>query len=192
LLERAYGVRGARLAPFYEEGGRAVYRVDRRGGDPWVLRARGPGFLVGAAVVALVTRRLGFGATVLLGGCMMGAGVLAAPLLDAGSVLLVPALAVGFFVNGLGNPLYNVNASTLRRLVTPERLLGRMQAAVRFVGRGGLPLGALLGGVIGEAYGVRAALLLASLGMLAAPLWLARSPVRTLRDPTAATAGADR
>jgi hypothetical protein len=46
--------------------------------------------------------------------------------------------------------------------------------------------------VIGEAYGVRAALLLASLGMLAAPLWLVRSPVRSLRDPAAAPVGADR
>ena len=97
----------------------------------------------------------------------------------------MPALVVGFFVNGLGNPLYNVNASTLRQVVTPDRLLGRMQAAWRFIGRGGLPVGAILGGVIGEAYGVRAALLLASLGMLVAPVWLLLSPVRALRDPNA-------
>jgi hypothetical protein len=60
------------------------------------------------------------------------------------------------------------------------------------VGRGGLPLGALLGGAIGEAYGVRAAPIVASLGMLAAPLWLVRSPVRVLRDRAAGTGGADR
>jgi hypothetical protein len=38
---------------------------------------RGPGFLVGAAVVAFLTHRLGFGTTVLLGGYLMGLGVLA-------------------------------------------------------------------------------------------------------------------
>jgi predicted MFS family arabinose efflux permease len=102
----------------------------------------------------------------------------------------MPALVIGFFVNGLGNPLYNVNASTLRQVVTPDHLLGRMQAAVRFTGRGGLPLGALLGGLVGEAYGVRATLLLASVGFLVAPLWLLLSPVRALRDAST-PAGAD-
>jgi hypothetical protein len=45
----------------------------------------------------------------------------------------------------------------LKTAVTPDRLLGRMTASYRFLTYGAIPLGALLGGVLGELLGLRAA-----------------------------------
>ncbi|HYN16749.1 MAG TPA: MFS transporter, partial [Actinomycetes bacterium] len=44
----------------------------------------------------------------------------------------------------------------------PDRLLGRMNASYRLVGWGTMPLGALLGGVLAEALGLRAAFAVAA------------------------------
>jgi len=82
---------------------------------------------------------------------------------------------------GLGNTLYNVNATSLRQAFTPDHLLGRSQAAVRFLARGGLPLGALVGGALGDAIGLRATLFVAVAGMIAGEVYVVCSPVRRLR-----------
>lgn len=57
-----------------------------------------------------------------------------------------------------------------------------MNATVRFLVWGTLPLGGLLGGALGELLGVRAALVVAVVGMALAPGWLLASPLRRLRD----------
>jgi MFS family permease len=58
--------------------------------------------------------------------------------------------------------LWNVVTVSLRQRITPDRLLGRMNASYRLVGWGTMPLGALLGGVLAEALGLRAAFLVAA------------------------------
>jgi hypothetical protein len=53
-----------------------------------------------------------------------------------------------------------------------------------FVGIVVVPLGALLGGALGDAVGARGALLVAGVGILLTPVWLLFSPVRSLRSLT--------
>jgi hypothetical protein len=69
----------------------------------------------------------------------------------------------------------------------PGRFLGRVSASFGFIEWGASLLGLLLGGVLGEAIGLRAALFVSIAGQLLAPLWLARSPVRALREQPAAS-----
>ena len=65
--------------------------------------------------------------------------------------------------------------------LTPDGLRGRVQASVRVFTAGTAPIGALVGGFLGEAVGLRATALVAGLGVLVAFAWLALSPVRSLR-----------
>lgn len=77
--------------------------------------------------------------------------------------------------------VYNINQVSLRQAITPARLQGRMNATVRFMVWGTMPIGSLLGGTLGQWLGLRPAILLAAAGSASAFIWLIASPVRTLR-----------
>ena len=62
-----------------------------------------------------------------------------------------------------------------------DRLQGRVNATMRFIAGGALPIGALIGGAIGGVIGLPLTLVAAELGMLLAVLWLLLSPIRDLR-----------
>jgi hypothetical protein len=65
-------------------------------------------------------------------------------------------LGAGFVVGGVGVMLWNVIVVSFRQRVTPDRLLGRVNAGFRLLAWGTMPLGALLGGLLGEVAGLRA------------------------------------
>ncbi len=62
-----------------------------------------------------------------------------------------------FFVSAFGIVCFNVPGQSIRQAVTPEHLLGRVVATFRMVGMGAAPLGAILGGFVADAVGVRGA-----------------------------------
>ena len=76
---------------------------------------------------------------------------------------------------------------SLRQTITPDRLLGRVNASVRFVGIGTFFIGALLGGALAEAIGLRWALAAGASSVIFGALWLAASPIARLREMPAAT-----
>jgi len=78
--------------------------------------------------------------------------------------------------------VYNIAQLSYRQLITPPELLGRMNAAMRWIVWGTLPLGGLLGGAIGGALGVRATLWISVVGAWTAALWVFFSPLRKMRD----------
>jgi len=101
--------------------------------------------------------------------------------------LAVPGWRVALYVVGIAAELfsgvvYNVAQVSYRQAICPPRLLGRMNAAVRWVVWGTLPLGGLLGGAFGAWLGVRATLWIAFVGMWAAGWWVFFSPLRGMRD----------
>ena len=83
----------------------------------------------------------------------------------------------------LVHPLYEVNALTLRQVSTPDHLLGRVNATLHVVARGVLPFGALAGGALGDAIGLRPMSLVAAGGILLGAVWLARGAIRSVRGP---------
>jgi MFS family permease len=90
--------------------------------------------------------------------------------------------AVGLFMVAFGAVVYNIGQVSFRQTVTPEPLLGRMNATVRFVVWGAMPLGGLLGGALGQTAGLRPALWIAGVGNLLACVPLLLSPLRRMRD----------
>ena len=108
---------------------------------------------------------------------------------SAPGLLLVPlapkGLAVPFFVAsglivGFAIVLYNVTAISLMQAITPDRMLGRMNASRRFLVWGVIPLGGLVGGVLATTIGLRATLFVGAIGGSLAVLPLLFSPLRSL------------
>ncbi|WP_016698890.1 MFS transporter [Actinoalloteichus spitiensis] len=89
--------------------------------------------------------------------------------------------AVGEFVFSFGVIVYNIAQVSLRQSLTPDHLLGRMNASLRFLAWGLIPLGGLLGGLLGEWLGVREALVVGLIGQCLAIAWVVSSPL--YRDP---------
>ena len=152
-----------------------------------VLSAAAVGALVGSVAAGPFARRLGVGRSVLIEVLLECGVLLAIPLTPAHSLVTVPLLAAAWALNGFGTASSSVIAITLRQLVTPERLLGRMNASYRFVSFGAIPLGALLGGTAGQLLGLRAALFVGCIALLSTVVWIVFSPLPGLRDVSEAT-----
>jgi hypothetical protein len=72
-----------------------------------------------------------------------------------------------------------VNDVSLRQLLVPDRLLGRVSATANVLGVVAMPIGALAGGIIGQLASPRAALAAGALGFSLAALWVVTAPIRT-------------
>lgn len=143
------------------------------------------GALIGAVMAGWLARRIGLGWTIIGTAGLTGFGGLAAPLAVGPVPVLMIILTAGYFVNSWGNPVYNINQVSLRQAITPHRLLGRMNASMRFLVWGTMPVGSLLGGLLGEIIGLRATLLVAALGTFLSVLPVFFSPVRGLQEQPA-------
>jgi MFS family permease len=90
--------------------------------------------------------------------------------------------ALGLGIEYFAGVVYNVAQVSYRQAVTPPELMGRMNAAVRWIVWGTLPLGGVLGGLLGTVIGVRPTLWLAFIGSWAAGWFVFFSPLRRMRD----------
>jgi len=93
----------------------------------------------------------------------------------------VTILMIGQFVASIGVVVYNVNQVSLRQAIVPLRLQGRMNATMRFLVWGTLPLGGLFGGILAVLVGVRPTILFTAVGGTLSFLWVLLSPVRSLK-----------
>jgi len=138
------------------------------------------GALLGAFSGGAIARRIGVGPTIVFSAIVFSISALFIPL--APPSMPLPFLITSVLLMGFGGVVYNVNQVGLRQAITPERMLGRMNATMRFIVFGTMPLGAVIGGAMGGAIGLRPTLwILAGVGCLAfLPVLL--SPVRSLRE----------
>lgn len=100
------------------------------------------------------------------------------PVAVTASLLLTAEILVG-----LGAAVFSIQYLTLRQLVTPTRLQGRIHATNRTIITGLVPIGALVGGLVGGALGLRAPLIAGAAGTLLAAALLFFSPLRTWQAP---------
>ena len=133
-----------------------------------------------------MTARFGAGPTLVASVVGGGAGALCVLLLPGpgrSPAVATIVLALGYGLVLLTDQLYYVNFAAAAQARAPDRLRGRVGAAIRVLTAGvGVPAGALLGGLVAEAVGLRATAVMASLGVVGAFLWIVRSPVRSLRS----------
>src|SRR5260370_40660302 len=74
--------------------------------------------------------------------------------------------------------VYNIAQLSYRQMICQPHLLGRMNAAMRWIVWGTLPLGGLVGGALGSLIGIRPTVWVGGLGRWAATAWGFLSPVR--------------
>lgn len=147
-----------------------------------IFAVGGVSSLLGALLAGRTTRRLGTGQTMLAGLLVAGVVRLFVPLAQDSSVAAASLLVTQQLIGDGALTLYLVNQVSLIQSIAPGRLLGRVNASMQFVEQGALVVGILAGGVLGEAIGPRATLLLASLVAILGVFWLAASPLRKVRD----------
>ncbi|MBA3778412.1 MAG: MFS transporter [Chloroflexi bacterium] len=138
------------------------------------------GFLVGALVASRTSARLGVGPTIVASALLFGPPMLLIPLAprDFPAPLLI---ASGLFA-GLANVVYNVTQVSFRQAITPERMQGRMNATMRFIVWGTIPLGQVLGGVLATTIGLLPTIWIGAIGSCFAFLPVLLSPVRSLQE----------
>lgn len=149
---------------------------------------------LGVIAAPVAARRLGLGRTFVLGLAAMGSGFLAltvsAPALSRLSPVITTLWAIfpaGLAVTGVS--FLNVAFTTLRQQLPPPGLRGRVIAASRTLAWAGLPVGALMGGAAGEAFGLRAVYLGSATAITAMALLLCATSLWRVREPTAPAAG---
>jgi len=143
----------------------------------------GLGSLAAANVTQRLNARFGMGPTML--GGIAGTGIAWLTVGSAtGPYWLASAIfGVGLFALDLSGMIFFINYLSLRQAVTPDRLLGRVTATMIALTVSTAPLGGLLGGWVGEHYGLRAAVLMSGIGaLLLAPLVTWLSPLAAMRE----------
>jgi len=147
------------------------------------IAAMGPLSLLGVALVGPLTARWGLG-PVMIGALFLETlSRLLLPFAAGTPIQAAAVLAVSQALLGLTVPLWTVSSSSLQQAVTPERLLGRVTAATRFVGWGVAPPAAFGAGLLADAIGLRPTLFASAVIAAVAFVYLLASPVRRYRHP---------
>lgn len=146
----------------------------------WLFACAGIGGFCGAVLAQPVVRRIGMARSICVTEAVTGPACL---LLIAGSGrLAVGGFALGWLSLHVALSVFNVAQVSFRQALCPPHLLGRMNASVRFLMWGALPLGGLAGGVLATALTVRLGIMIAALGLVVAAVVLFLSPLWRLRS----------
>ena len=138
------------------------------------------GFLAGALLANRVAKRFGVGPTIVGSAFAFGPSALLVAIAPAN--LALPLVAASIFFGGLGGAIYNINQVSLRQAITPERMQGRMNATMRFIVWGTIPIGSTIGGILGGVIGLHETIWVGAIGGCFVFLPALLSPVRSLEQ----------
>jgi MFS family permease len=149
-----------------------------------IFAVGGIGAIPGAMLTSWAGDRFGVGPAIIGGLLFAALAGLLVPLAAGPLPLVIAMLAASKALSALTYTVANIHQWSLRQTVTPDALAGRVTAGQRFIVYGVGSVGALLGGALGTAFGLRQALFICAIGATLAPLVLVCSPVRRLlRQP---------
>jgi MFS family permease len=142
------------------------------------------GAVIGAIFATRIGRRIGLGPAYALGLVIFPVSLLLIPLAgpDMSMTLILALLFGSEFGAGLGVMILDINVGAIIYARTPDRIRARAAGAFRFINYGVRPIGALLGGLLGGAVGVREAIWISTIAAIGGFLFLLGSPVLRLRD----------
>jgi MFS family permease len=144
-----------------------------------ILALGNVGFVIGALLSGKLAKLVGVGPAIVGSAVVFSVPGILIPL--ATPSVAWPLLIVAFNVFGVAGVAYNVNQVSLRQAITPQRMQGRMNASMRFMVWGTMPIGSLIGGALGTAIDIRPTLWVAAIGGLFSFVPPLLSPVRSLQ-----------
>jgi Na+/melibiose symporter-like transporter len=144
------------------------------------LATGGVGVFLGTTIARRFGVWLGYGRAMWILGLITVPAKLFVPFVDHG--LLVWLAASGWLLTTVQVGVNNVLQVSLRQRVTPDGMLGRMNATMRFLLFGALTVGSAVAGFIGEFASVRTALVVGAIGLILVWLPPFLSPLRNMRE----------
>jgi MFS family permease len=142
------------------------------------------GALLGALTANRISKRIGVGPTIVIFAALGAPPMIFFALVPVGTPqpVLIGLVALTGFLGSLSGVVYNVAQVSFRQAITPARLQGRMNATMRWIVWGTMPIGGIVGGLLGTFIGVRETILLAGIGGSLTFLPVLLSPVRGIRE----------
>jgi MFS family permease len=137
--------------------------------------------VAGTLLASRAAGRFGVGPMLIASPFVIGLASLLIPLAGGPPLVAVLLLIAAQVLFGLGRPIFDINQLSLRQAITPARLQGRVNASMLFIMWGVIPIGSLLGGLLGTTIGLRQTLTVGAVGMSLAFIWVLFSPIRGLR-----------
>jgi predicted MFS family arabinose efflux permease len=151
------------------------------------LACYGVGMITGSLMASRVVSMMPFGVAILLGPffSVLAASVMALSLWAP----YVGVASLAYFFFGFGPIIWTISSTTLRQSITPNSMMGRVTAILIVAGTGARPVGALLGGVVGEMGSDLACLLVVVAGFVIQAIVITFSKVRSLKSLSEAQEG---
>ncbi len=147
-----------------------------------VIAVASIGALIGSVLTGRISRRIGIGPAFVLGCLLFPVPLVLVPLAGGPHWLVVGCVTAAEFWSGFGVMLLDISGGAIKAAVVPDRLRARVSGAYMVVNYGVRPLGALMGGLLGAAIGVRETLWIATVGAILGVLWLLPSPIMRMRE----------
>lgn len=144
-----------------------------------IMSVGAAGGILGALTASHVQTLLGEGRSVAVTAVLNGLFFFSIPL--AHILPSMPTLIIGWFALTWSVVVYNIAQVSFRQRLCPKPLLGRMNASIRFLVWGPMPIGALVGGILGDQFGVATTMWLFAAGATLASLPVVLSPLLTMR-----------
>ena len=139
------------------------------------------GGLAGAVAAPKLSRRYGLGRMVVAGAILFPAPMAVIALAGGPIWLAFTVVVLAQAVAGFGVMVFDINLNSISAAVTADDMRSRVAGVFGTINYGARPLGAVSGGLLGSAIGVRPTLLIAAVGGVLACLWLLPSPIAKLR-----------
>lgn len=146
------------------------------------IAAGGVGALIGAVVAGWLSRRLGVGRSFIGAQVLVAAAIAIIPLAPPSPAQGMPLLVVSQILGDALGVATLILGTSLVQTVMPPAVLGRVNATFKAVSGGFAVVGALAGGLLGEAIGVRGAVWVGVAGLALAPLLSLSGPLKHLRE----------
>ena len=144
------------------------------------LACYGAGMILGSLMASKIVAQMRFGHAILLGPffSVLAASVMALTLWWPSATVA----GISYFLFGFGPIIWTITSTTLRQSVTPNALMGRVTAINIVAGTGARPIGALLGGFVGEFGSDLVGLLVVVLGFTVQAIIISYSSVRHIQS----------
>ena len=148
-----------------------------------LIGAAAVGALLGSVVTKRIAARIGAGWAYTAGCLLFTAPLVLWPLAHGSHSMVLAMVFAAEFGSGFGVMVLDISIGAIFAAVIPDTLRSRVTGAFQAVNYGTRPLGALLGGLLGSAIGLRSALWVAVLGGVAGFALLLPTPLPRYRLP---------